>query len=1290
MSDTKHAAPFSNGTSMAGWSRSFQWGYPAARASLQNQMVSALIILYQGLAVLIFVAAPLLAFRWLRRPFFEVFTEPVLLIPYATGLIYLASSLWAFGIRRTDETRQAFAVFTASLAIALVGLFDSYTSHRLTYIWVLAIALAGGALFNLGLLFPQEVRLVERYPFLRWVGYVPAIGLALFAFSTLNGVSNPELYFLARRLEFVLLSLGAILFMVWTGSRRLISPSPIVREQSLLILWGSFISFSPMLAFFITRGVEVTVKFTPLLLLPLGAFPLVTGYAILRYRLPSTDYLLSRAVLVTLMSVLIAAGYALLVSGASLVFGEVVSASNPLLIGFLVFILALCLNPLRLYLQKAVDNVFFKGQTGYREQMQEFGHELTQILDLEGTTAVLREYVARAFFPAQFHIFVHDAPNDHYIAAQDDRGRLTSDLRFTADSSISQVLAHRKASLFLKGGHSLPPTLIAERARLALLGANLFVPLLGQQRLVGWMALGPRRSGEPYTTNDVAFLESLADQSALAIEKAQVVTDLERQVHQMDVITRLAQGINITLAFDDLLELFYAQTSHLLPVRDFRITLLDDTGGSLYHAFYLDNDERLSERENQQLPARQGLEAEVVRGQRSIVAVDYEQECRSRGLLPETRGIKAWMGVPLNAGANTIGALSLGSRDPAVAYTREQLNLLLTIADLAAGAILKARLLEETETSVLQMRTLNEIARSISSTLDLDPLLQEIVQSAVDILECEAGSLLMVDENTAESVFEVAIGPVGAELVGQRVPPGAGLVGKAVITGEAIIQNDVRRSNEWFNTDKETGYSTQDLLVVPMKVKDRVIGVLEVLNKRERSPFTLKDQELLSAFAAQAVVAIENARLYTLTDQALAARVEELSVMQRIDRELNASLDVERAMRITLEWASRQSKAEAGLVGVVTGEGLRVMVSQGYTNELEAYKDSLLPLDLPLINEAIEGGQPHCRLVAAQSQGTENQTDKETGQGSNDFRLLDRTQSQVVVPIRRESKTIGLLFLESVADQVCPDEVMAFLSRLSDHASIAISNAQLYSAVQTASLAKSQFVSAAAHELKNPLTSIKGYADLLVAGAVGQVNEGQANFLSTIRSNAERMSALVSDLQDLSRIEAGQLRLQFGRVVLSEIIDEVTRSLLGQIEAKGQQLVLEVCEDLPQVWGDRVRLFQILTNLVSNAHKYTPQNGQITVQAKPAANQDDPAGGSRSVHVTVQDTGIGISPADQRKIFQQFFRSEDPKVREVTGTGLGLSITKNLVEMQGGSIWFESQVGKGTSFHFVVPVAESG
>jgi signal transduction histidine kinase len=276
--------------------------------------------------------------------------------------------------------------------------------------------------------------------------------------------------------------------------------------------------------------------------------------------------------------------------------------------------------------------------------------------------------------------------------------------------------------------------------------------------------------------------------------------------------------------------------------------------------------------------------------------------------------------------------------------------------------------------------------------------------------------------------------------------------------------------------------------------------------------------------------------------------------------------------------------------------------------------------------------------------------------------------------------------LESTSTE---EEDLAFLSRLSDHAAIAISNAQLYDEVQRANTAKSEFVSLVAHELKNPMTSIKGYTELLAAGAVGPVNEMQANFLTTIRSNTERMSTLVSDLNDNSKIEAGQLRLDFKPVELRELVDEIVRSAKGQIEDKKQIMQVEFKEPLPRIWGDRTRLGQVLTNLISNANKYTPEGGSIEIGAEASQNQWDPERAGRVVHSWVRDNGIGINTEDQQCIFQKFFRSEDPKAREVPGAGLGLSITRSLVEMQGGRIWFESKYRHGTTFHFTVPVAEA-
>ena len=201
---------------------------------------------------------------------------------------------------------------------------------------------------------------------------------------------------------------------------------------------------------------------------------------------------------------------------------------------------------------------------------------------------------------------------------------------------------------------------------------------------------------------------------------------------------------------------------------------------------------------------------------------------------------------------------------------------------------------------------------------------------------------------------------------------------------------------------------------------------------------------------------------------------------------------------------------------------------------------------------------------------------------------------------------------------------------------------------------------------------------------MGPISEKQANFLTTIRLNAERMGTLVSDLQDISRIEAGQLELKFSSESLETLIEEVVNSLKKSFEDKGQGLDIQLPDDLPHIWCDNTRLIQILTNLVSNAHKYSPAAGLIQIKAEIQFEQDD-ENQDQMVHVSVIDNGIGISAEDQEKIFQQFFRSEDKNVRETTGTGLGLSITKNLIEMQGGELCFESQLGAGTSFHFTIP-----
>ena len=867
---------------------------------------------------------------------------------------------------------------------------------------------------------------------------------------------------------------------------------------------------------------------------------------------------------------------------------QVVSVSNPFLIGIFAFALALLLNPLRIRVQRVVDLIFFRGEASFTQQVDLFAETLAQVVDLDEIVTALRDNIFQHLHPVRLHVFVYDNLVDRYVATQGEDGRYTTDIRFPRTSALVHTLFNKQAALFLESAEDIPSDLKLERSRLALLGAQLFLALPGQERLSGWLALGPRTTGEVYQTADLEFLTALAELAATAIDRAQVMADKDRRVHEMNVLTRVAQGVNVTLNFDDILELLFAQTRQVIPADDFNITLYEQSTNILRNAFIVQQDERLENLENQIIPLGYGLEREVLQIHRPIITDDFDQECRNRRSLSNRKGVFAWMGVPLNAGAEIIGVISVGSRNPAVIYTEDQYNILQAIADQAAGAIVKARLLDESETRARQLAGLNEVTRGLTSTLEIDPLLQNILNSAVEILNCEAGSLLLVDFETGELVFEVVVGPVAEQFLGDRLEPGVGIAGKAAEEMRPMIVNNVEQSSDWFSEpDQETGFTTKGMLVVPMHYKGTTIGVIEVLNKLNGTPFTIDDQELLTAFAGQAAVAVENVRLYTQTDQELSNRVEELSVMQRIDRELNTSLDVSRAMEITLDWSMRQSESMGGLIGVLETNGLKVVASEGDIRLLEVYKDGVLPLTQHGFSEVIE--EAVARRVDA----------VELMRGGA---LMAAAQSQVIIPIRREDQVIGMLMLESESSDRYDDNTMEFLTRLSDHASIAISNAQLYAEVQRANVAKSDFVSFVSHELKTPMTSIRGYADLLAAGSVGDVSEAQMDFLNTIRTNIQRMATLVSDLADVSRIEAGRLRLEFASVSLGEIIDEVVRSAKAMLEEKQLSPELDIPEDLPLVWGDRNRLAQIITNLISNAVKYTPELGKVTISCRVSEN----------------------------------------------------------------------------------------
>jgi signal transduction histidine kinase len=647
-------------------------------------------------------------------------------------------------------------------------------------------------------------------------------------------------------------------------------------------------------------------------------------------------------------------------------------------------------------------------------------------------------------------------------------------------------------------------------------------------------------------------------------------------------------------------------------------------------------------------------------------------------LPPEEMGRLTILGaelvVPLSGTEHLIGWITLSAKRSGEPYRENDVIFLTTLANQTAIALENAQLLEASERRAHQLAILNEISRIVTQTLDPDTVLQLIMEKSLELLNAEAGSLLLVDDDRQTLTFEVVLGSASEQLRGAQVPVGSSIAGTVAKDMQPLIVNDAQADPRWnVSFDQSTEFITHNLICVPMVSHNQLVGVIEVLNKRNPESFSEEDAELLSSFAAQAAIAIENARLFTLTDQALAERVQELHTMQLIDRQLNSSLDFARVMDLTLEHAMDAVAASIGVVGVMdeAGTGLYLVAQRGVAAEYACYRDEPWSIERGIIGRVARAGQP--AVVG------------DVREDSDFEPVVAQTHSQIAVPILYQGQVRAVISLESLHPDAFSEDDLAFVTRLADHAAIAIENARLYQQAQAANQAKTEFMSVASHELKIPMTSIKGYAKLLTLGTGGDLNDNQRKFLDIISANVDRMDRLVADLLDVSRIEAGRLRLEMGPVDLCEVIETVIQSVKAQIEAKQLSLKVEIPASLPPIWGDRGRLIQILTNLVSNAYKYTPNDGEIHITVDGQADSSSPD----RLTVSVRDTGLGISPEDQQKLFTKFFRADDPRVRDVPGTGLGLSITKSLVEMHKGEIWFESAPDQGTIFTFTLPATHT-
>jgi NtrC-family two-component system sensor histidine kinase KinB len=634
-----------------------------------------------------------------------------------------------------------------------------------------------------------------------------------------------------------------------------------------------------------------------------------------------------------------------------------------------------------------------------------------------------------------------------------------------------------------------------------------------------------------------------------------------------------------------------------------------------------------------------------------------------------------------------------------------------------------------------ELATLNEIGRAVASTLDLEGLLTHTMEGVNQILNVEAGSVLLVDEETGDLVFRVSLQHDEWQAISNlRVPAGTGIVGAVVEKGKPIIVPDTAQDPRFYpNVDDEMEFVTRSILCVPLIARGQTIGAIEVLNKIG-GQFTNEDLELLSSVAASVGVAIENAALYKA--EQTHAEVLEARVAERT-RDLNLAIEElfekERAQREVSDQLLKANREIEAIINSVA-DGLIVTDEFGRMRMTNPRADELLGCQLEELKgkriTTDEGACSVLSLLARTIQPMESTTvelevprlqqTRQTNCWENlqctceDCPAWGHAELQCwLVPGTRCAGT-HLPASSEPADVRCAGceryQKLEKLTLQAHSAPILGEDRQVMGTVtvlrditrlRELDRLKSKFVSNVSHELRTPLTNIKMYVSLLQKGKP----EKQARYLEIIERESNRLTMLIEDILSLSRLEARETPPQRVPVAVGETVESVLSIHQARAEIKAIDLKAQLAPSLPLIEADRNQIVQMLTNLVGNALNYTPEGGTVRVStfqvevARGTAHvvrgaegaEDIPAlllSGVRSgnwVAIRVTDTGIGIPAEDRERIFDRFYRG---KVEDlgIPGTGLGLPIVREILELHNGHVFVESEEGVGSTFTVLLPV----
>jgi len=783
----------------------------------------------------------------------------------------------------------------------------------------------------------------------------------------------------------------------------------------------------------------------------------------------------------------------------------------------------------------------------------------------------------------------------------------------------------------------------------------------------------------PFTERQIELVTTFADQAVIAIENVRLFQELKESLEQQTATSEIL-GVIASSPTDiqPVLDTVAKNAARLCAAEDVHIHRVEGDGLRLAASFGT-------------LPAfrNRAISVQTLRG-RAVLnrkTIHIHDVAQVAGDFSESgsrqRGARTLLVTPLLREGVPIGVIGI-RRMEVRPFSDRQIKLLETFADQAVIAIENVRLFQELEQRNAELREALEHQTATAEVLgiisrsptDVQPVLDAIVESAARVCGIDDVTLRLHEGNTM--VVRAHFGPIAVPMSRVEISIDEPRFRWMREHGTLHI-HDVSEQSD-FQIVNISGART--FLLVPLRQQGELVGTL-VARRIEVRPFTPVQIKLLETFADQAVIAIENVRLFQELEERtseLARSVGELKALGEVGQAVSSTLDLETVLATIVAHAVQLSGTDCGVIYEYDEPTQEFHLRASHRMEADVV-DALRAAPIRL-GEGVTGQAVTTRAPVQ----VPDILDQREYTGTRVRPMLTRLgyRSLLSIPLFREQQIMGGLTVWRKHAGNFEPEIVNLLQTFATQSALAIQNARLFREIEdksreieTANRHKSEFLANMSHELRTPLTAIIGFSEVLSEKLFGELNDKQNEYMEDIVSSGRHLLLLINDILDLSKVEAGRMELDLTKFDLPTAIDNALTLIRERATRHGIMLRHTVDEQLGEVLGDERKFKQILLNLLSNAVKFTAEGGRIDVDA---------ALTNEAVEISVKDTGSGIAPENQETIFEEFRQVGTDYSKKREGTGLGLTLTRKFVELHGGKIWVKSEVGKGSTFTFTLPV----